>query len=264
MAGFSSLESLEFLFQKKSSISNQISPHAAFNPASAVGGAQGFIPQIAPDQQPKKRKIYLDYNTIYRLWDPTQIVLTIAKLKEKGFEFAFIQKGEGEKIFASSIEDGAEGDKKYDYKFKDKNGKEIGIFELSDDHIKENFSKLDHEKSIERLGLVRDESIILSFEQFDQIHKVFTQEHWDDKERVSVRSSLSYGFLDGVLEKSQSYDDILHLISNETNQFFIPDYLKDLLTHEDFNIADTDTFLALEKLKELKNNNFESILHDMT
>ena len=263
MAGFSSLESLEFLFQKKSSISNQISPHAAFNPASAVGGAQGFIPQIAPDQQPKKRKIYLDYNTIYRLWDPTQIVLTIAKLKEKGFEFAFIQKGEGENIFASSIEDKAEGDKKYDYKFKDKNGKEIGIFELSDDHIKENFSKLDHEKSIERLGLVRDESIILSFEQFDQIHKVFTQEHWDDKERVSVRSSLSYGFLDGVLEKSQSYDDILHLISNETNQFFIPDYLKDLLTHEDFNIADTDTFLALEKLKELKNNNFESILHDI-
>jgi hypothetical protein len=54
----SDLESLDFLFQKKSSIRAQISPHAAFNPASAVAGAEGFRSQITPDQKPQKRKIY--------------------------------------------------------------------------------------------------------------------------------------------------------------------------------------------------------------
>lgn len=93
MTGSASLESLEFLFQKKSSISKQISPHAPLAVASAVNGEEAFQSQLAPDQKPKKRKILLDFNSCYRLWDPIEMALEIAKLKQEGFEVAFILKG---------------------------------------------------------------------------------------------------------------------------------------------------------------------------
>jgi hypothetical protein len=259
--------SLNYLFQEQSSKEGQPLPNAPFSLTGAVSGGNAFASPLAPDQQPKKRKIYLDYASFYRLWRPEQLALIIAKLQQEEFEVAFIQNDVNGNIFASSIEDKAEGDNKYDYKFKDKNGKEIGIFELSDDFIKENFSKLDHENSIERLGLVRDESIILSFEQFDQIHKVFTQEHWDDKERVSVRSSLSYDFLDGAVEKRESYKSIVASVAsiddkNELSEIY--DKFKNLFTHEDFNIEDPDTLVALNKLKELNYpSNCEYILRDI-
>ena len=54
----SSLESLEFLFQKRSQNSNQISPHAPFAVAIAVSGQEAFRSQTAPDQAPKKEKFF--------------------------------------------------------------------------------------------------------------------------------------------------------------------------------------------------------------
>jgi hypothetical protein len=132
------VKSLDFLFQEESSKASQALPNAPFSLTGALSGENAFASPLAPDQQPKKKKIYLDYNSTYRLWRPEQIALIIAKLQQEEFEVAFIQNDVNGNIFASSIEDKAEGDKKYDYKFKDKNGEEIGIFELSDDYIKEN------------------------------------------------------------------------------------------------------------------------------
>ena len=223
MTASSSLESLEFLFQKRSQTSNQISPHAPFAVASAVNGGEAFQSQLAPDQKPKKRKILLDFNSCYRLWNPNEMALEIAKLKNEEFEIAFILKGEREgEIFESLIEDKAEGDKKYDYKFKDKEGNDKSIFELSDDYIKKNFSKLDHEKGIEKLGLVRDESIILSYEQFDKVDKIFKQEYWANKERDGSNSALSYS----LLKKPESY--ILTARPNFTS-------LVEFFNHKEFN-----------------------------
>ena len=215
--------SLNYLFQEQSSKEGQPLPNAPFSLTGAVSGGNAFASPLAPDQQPKKRKIYLDYNSTYRLWRPEQIALTIAKLQQEEFEVAFIQNDVNGNIFASSIEDKAEGDNKYDYKFKDKNGEEKGIFELSDDFIKENFSKLDREKSIEGLGLVRDESIILSFEQFDQIHKVFSQER--------IGSIIDY-------------------IVSEDNKdiFLISKKFSLLLQHKDFDINDSRTLGVLNHL----------------
>ena len=225
MTASSSLESLEFLFQKRSQTSNQISPHAPFAVASAVNGQEAFRSQLAPDQAPKKRKILLDYNSCYRLWNPNEMALEIAKLKNEEFEVAFILKGEREgEIFESLIEDKAEGDKKYDYKFKDKNGEEKSIFELSDQFIKENFSTLDRETSIEKLNLTRDESIILSYEQFDEVDKIFKQQYWANKERDGSNSALSYS----LLTKPESYEDILTARSNFTS-------LVEFFNHKEFN-----------------------------
>jgi len=236
--------SLNYLFQEQSSKEGQPLPNAPFSLTGAVSGGNAFASPLAPDQQPKKRKIYLDYASFYRLWRPEQLALIIAKLQQEEFEVAFIQNDVNGNIFASSIEDKAEGDNKYDYKFKDKNGKEIGIFELSDDYIKENFSKLDHEKSIERLGLVRDESIILSFEQFDQIHKVFTQERWDDK--LAIGSIIDYIV-------SENNKDII-LISEKFSL---------LLQHKDFDINDSRTLGALNHLaaKLVYNTNIENLFN---
>ena len=224
MTASSSLESLEFLFQKRSQTSNQISPHAPFAVASAVNGGEAFQSQLAPDQASKKRKILLDYNSCYRLWNPNEMALEIAKLKQEGFEVAFILKGKKEgEILESLIEDKAEPGKKYDYKFKDKEGNDKSIFELSDQFIEENFSTLDHETSIEKLGLVRDESIILSYEQFDKVDKIFKQEYWANKERDGSNSALSYS----LLKKPESYNNILteHSIKS----------LVEFFNHKEFN-----------------------------
>jgi hypothetical protein len=255
-----SLESLEFLFQKRSQSRNQISPHAQFAVASVVNGQDPFRSQTAPDQAPKKRKILLDFNSCYRLWNPNEMALEIAKLKDEGFEVAFIlKKDDEEDIFESSIEDKAEGDKKYDYKFKDKNGDDKSIFELSDKFIKENFSKLDHEKSIEKLSLVRDESIILSFEQFDEVDKIFKQEYWGDEKRVSVKTSWSYSFFEGDVEYP-SYDSVVDSFKTNDTDDENRNKLKNLLTHEDFNIEDKKTLEALNNLFKLTDHGYRSLI----
>lgn len=267
MIASSSLESLEFLFQKRSQASNQISPHSPFAVASAVKGNAGFQSQTAPNQTLKKRKILLNYNSCLRLWNPTEMALEIAKLKQEGFEVAFILKGKNEgDIFESLIEDKAEGDKKYDYKFKDKNGEDKSIFELSDQFIKENFSKLDHETSINKLNLTRDESIILSYEQFDQVDKIFKQEYWADKERVSKNSSLSYSFFKGAVIEYPLYKIVVGSFGDEDPLQETNDKLIKLLTHEDFNIEDQDTLIALDKnLCKLKGYyyNIENLFSDI-
>ncbi len=253
------LEQLKFLFQHQPQLSKQASPHAPFAPTSAVDGDAGFRPLTSPSQKPKKKQIYLDFNSCYRLWNPIEMALEINKLKQEGFEVAVIlQKTNGE-IFASPIEDKAETGKKYDYKFKDKNGEDRSIFELSDEFIKENFSTLNHETSIEKLNLTRDESIILSFEQFDEVDKIFKQEYWDDAKKVSVRSSLSYSFFDGAVKKHKQYNDIVKEVINEKfkiekiDQKFI-----NILTHEDFNIEDQDTLDALKILISMCSRDFLS------
>jgi hypothetical protein len=83
--------SLEFLFQEQSSKGSQALPDAPFSLTGAVSGGNAFASPLTPNQQPKKRKIYLDYNSTYRLWRPEQIALIIAKLQQEEFEVAFIQ-----------------------------------------------------------------------------------------------------------------------------------------------------------------------------
>ena len=95
----------EYLFQEQSKTSPQISPDATFNPVNALGGGGGFVSQTAPNQQPQKKEIYLDYNSIFRLWKPENVALVIAKLKKEGFEVALIQNLENGKIFTSKIDD---------------------------------------------------------------------------------------------------------------------------------------------------------------
>ena len=248
MTASSSLESLEFLFQKQPLLSKQISPHAPFAVASAVNGEEAFRSQTTPSQIPKKRKILLDYNSCFCLWNHIEMAKEIAKLKNEGFEVAFIlQKTNGE-IFESPIEDKAEGDKKYDYKFKDKNGEEKSIFELSDQFIKENFSKLDHETSINKLDLTRDESIILSDAEFDEVDKIFKQEYWADKKRVSAISSLSYSFFHGAVDEYPSYETVIASFNVPGNFSNTNTKLTNLLTHEDFNIEDSRAIDALSNL----------------
>ena len=228
--------SLKFLFQEQSSKGSQALPDAPFSLTGAVSGGNAFASPLAPDQQPKKRKIYLNCSTIFQSLDPTKIALTIAKLKEADFEVAIIQNDKDENIFASSIEDKAEGDKKYDYKFKDKNGKEIGIFELSDDFIKENSFISDDEDGIKKLGLVRDESIILTLYQFHKINNFFSQNYSYDKEGVSVRSHLNYKFLEGA-KKIQTYEDIKESIKIEANEpSLLSKNITALINHENFDI----------------------------
>jgi len=227
--------SLDYLFQKESSTRSQALPNAPFSIVGAVNGGEAFTSPLAPDQRPKKRKIYLDYNSTYRLWRPEQIALTIAKLQQEDFEVAFIQNDVNGNIFASSIEDKAEGDSEYDYKFKDKNGKEISIFEFSEDFIKENFSKIDHEKSIERLGLVRDESVILNFEQFEQIYNFFAQEY--EKNKFTLNAEDEYrSHIDYITS------DINNDVALTYKRFSL------LLKHKDFDIDDSRTLEALNHL----------------
>ena len=59
---------------------------------------------------------------------------------------------------------------------------------------------------------------------------------WDDKERVSVRSSLSYDFLDGALKKLESYESIVASIAREKMPSLIYYELINLFKHDDFNI----------------------------
>ena len=228
--------SLKFLFQEQSSKGSQALPDAPFSLTGAVSGGNAFASPLAPDQQPKKRKIYLDFNSFFQSRDPIKIRLIIAKLKEADFEVAFIQNDKDENIFASSIEDKAEGDKKYDYKFKDKNGKEIGIFELSYDFFKENSFISDDEDGIKKLGLVRDESIILTLYQFHEINNFFSQNYSYDKEGESRRSHLNYNFSEGA-KKIQTYEDIKESIKIEANEpSLLSKNITALINHENFDI----------------------------
>ncbi len=231
----STFELPEYLFKKPSQTSRQQAPDATFDPASAVAGREGFVSQTAPNQQPQKKQIFLDYNSIYRLWNPTQLALTIAKLKEEGFEVFIIQAPENERAFASKIDD--------DLKFTDKKftDKKTSIFELSDDFIEKNFSKKDHKKSAEELSLASDDSIILNYSQLKEIHDTLTQEHWDDKKKITTRSHLSYSFLDYAVEEynPKSYEDVIELSKSNIHSIL------DLLNHEKFDIKDEKTVEAL-------------------
>ena len=199
---YSALGLPEYLFQEQSQTSPQISPDATFNPANALGGGGGFVSQTAPNQQPKKKEIYLDYKSIFRLWKSENVALVIAKLKKEGFEIYFIQNSENNNIFKSKIDDS---------KFKDKKGNSQNIFELSDDFIKDNFSQQDHKDSIKKLKLASDDSIILDYAQFKEVHSIITQEHWVDEEEVNVKSPLASSFLEGSVKKidSRSYAQIV-------------------------------------------------------
>ena len=80
----------EYLFKEKSSLlSKQTPPNAIFSPARAIAGEEGFTSQTAPNQQPQKKQIFLDYNSCYRLWNPNEMALEIAKLKNEEFEEYF-------------------------------------------------------------------------------------------------------------------------------------------------------------------------------
>ena len=231
---YSALGLPKYLFQEQSKTSPQISPDATFNPVNAIGGGGGFVSQTAPNQQPKKKEIYLDYNSIFRLKKPEDIALVIAKLKEEGFEVAFIQNPENGKIFTSKIDDS---------KFKDKEGKSQNIFSLSDDFIKQNFSAQKHETSSEKLNLVRDDSIILNYKQFKEISEILTQEHWAEEEKIDVRGNLAWSFLDGSTKKSDKlYQEV---IKSANDASFNPSSsIRNLVEHEDFNITDSATFEA--------------------
>ena len=224
----------EYLFKEQSSLlSKQTPPNAIFSPARAIAGEEGFTSQTAPNQQPQKKQIFLDYNSCYRLWDPIQMALTIAKLKQEGVEVAIIQTNENGKIFRNEIDD--------NFNFKDKNGAPKNIFELSDDFIQENFSKKDHKKSAEEISMASDDSINLNYSQLKEIHDTLTQEHWDDADRISIRSHLSYSFLDYAVEKykPKSYEDVIELSKSNIHSIF------DLLNHEKFDIKDEKTVEAL-------------------
>ena len=229
---YSALGLPEYLFQEQSQTSPQISPDATFDPANAIGGGGGFVSQTAPNQQPKKKEIYLDYKSIFRLWKPENVALVIAKLKKEGFEIYFIQNLENGEIFTSKIDD--------DYKFKDKKGYSQNIFGLSDDFIKDNFSQQTHEKSTKKLKLASDDSIILDYAQFKEIHSILTQEHWVDEEKVNVKSPLAWGVLEGLTEKvnSRSYAQIVKSATDGSPYY---NSIYDLINHKDFNITDRDT-----------------------
>ena len=226
---YSALGLPEYLFQEQSQTSPQISPDATFNPANALGGGGGFVSQTAPNQQPKKKEIYLDYKSIFRLWKSENVALVIAKLKKEGFEVAFIQKLENGKIFTSKIDDS---------KFKDKKGNSQNIFELSDDFIKDNFSQQDHKDSIKKLNLASDDSIILDYAQFKEIHSLLTQEHWVDKKKIDTRGHLTWGFLEGSTEKSESYEDAVKYAENPLDKKNNIESITDLINHKDFDIKD--------------------------
>lgn len=104
--------SLGFLFQEISRSSRQKPLYAPFSAEDAMIGGLGFKPQTSPSQTPKKRQVFLDYNSCYRLWNSVEMALEIAKLKDEGFDVAFILKKTDGEIFASSIEYKADGDKK--------------------------------------------------------------------------------------------------------------------------------------------------------
>ena len=54
------VKSLDFLFQEESSKASQALPNAPFSLTGALSGENAFASPLAPDQKPKKKKIYLD------------------------------------------------------------------------------------------------------------------------------------------------------------------------------------------------------------
>jgi|GEM_PF-2470552 len=253
---YSALGLPKYLFQEQSKTSPQISPDATFNPASAIGGSGGFVLQTAPNQQPKKKEIYLDYNSILRLKKPADVALAIAKLKEEGFEVAFIQNLENNNIFKSKIDDS---------KFKDKKGNSQNVFSLSDDFIKQNFSAQIHETSAKKLNLASDDSIILNYDQFKEISEILTQEHWVDEKKRDVISPLALSFLDVSVEKvnSQSYEKIVNSVYNNR---IVPGYtIQNLVDHKNFDITNSATIevfnFGLQRLN-IDNLNYEFVKYN--
>ena len=257
---YSALGLPEYLFQEQSKTSPQISPDATFDPVNAIGGGGGFVSQTAPNQQPKKKEIYLDYKSIFRLWKPENVALVIAKLKKEGFEVAFIQNLENGEISASKIDDST---------FKDKNGKSQNVFGLSDDFIKDNFSQQTHEESIKKLNLARDDSIILDYAQFKEIHSLLTQENWADKSEKIIESGLSRNYLEGSTEINnfKSYKQVIQSLKSGDNESDIAFQLEltfNLLYNKDFDIQDPNTIeaicLSFNRLGGYDNNTYPGIL----
>jgi hypothetical protein len=82
----------KYLFKKKSSTSTHIPQGALFSPNDAIQSDQGFQPLVSPSEELQKKQIYLDYQSIFRLWDKNERALIIAKLKDEGFEIFLFTK----------------------------------------------------------------------------------------------------------------------------------------------------------------------------
>lgn len=248
--------SLDYLFQKKTSNQEQNSPFDPFSVSDGIDGGKGFVSQTSPNQQPQRKKIFLDYNSTYSLFDSSQLALTIAKLQMEGFEVSFIFKTPEDDIVKKEVFD--------DLSVKNIDGKKISIFEFTDSFCNNFFSKIDRKESVKQLNLASDESIILSYDQFEKIHDICSKEHWDGELKESTKSHLSYNFLKGSVEPRKLYkkefDDFVSknpLPTEEnrlTNDFLLTTsssaFFDEVLSYEDFDVNYGKTFDYIKNLMD--------------
>ena len=157
----------EYLFKKKSSASNHIPQGAPFSSSEAIKNGQGFQPLFSPSEQLQKKQIYLNYQSIFRLWDKNERALIIAKLKEEGFDIFFIFEKNKRSVRVEINQD---------LEVEINNTKK-SIF-LLDDRDLEKLSQIDQERVINKLGLAIDDSIILEYHQFKEIADILGVNSW--------------------------------------------------------------------------------------
>jgi hypothetical protein len=160
----------KYLFKKKSSTSTHIPQGALFSPNDAIQSDQGFQPLVSPSEELQKKQIYLDYQSIFRLWDKNERALIIAKLKDEGFEIFFIYERNAKPV-------SAEIDR--DLKVKVDDVKK-SIFLLEDEDLKK-LSQFDQDKVIDELSLAIDDSIILKYDHFKEIADILEVNSWVQK-----------------------------------------------------------------------------------
>ena len=95
----------KYLFKNKLSTSSHIPQGAPFSSTDAIESNQGFQPLFSPSAELQKKQIYLDYQSIFRLWDKNERALIIAKLKDEGFEIFFIYERSGRLVSAEINQD---------------------------------------------------------------------------------------------------------------------------------------------------------------
>ncbi len=155
-----------FLFDESTKFKSKHNALYSFSPANALSKDDPFLPLSSPNQQPKKKNIYLNHQSFLLLDKSSNIALIIAKLKQEGFEVFLIFDDCNQSTIASPVND--------QLKFSDQNKNIKSIFSIDQSFIRTLNRQKDFTQIAEDLELAIDDSIILDSVQFQQVEKLLT------------------------------------------------------------------------------------------
>jgi len=155
-----------FLFDESTKFKSKHNALHSFSPANALSKDDPFLPLSSPNQQPKKKNIYLNHQSFLLLDKSSNIALIIAKLKQEGFEVFLIFDDCNQSTIASPVND--------QLKFSDQNKNIKSIFSIDQSFIRTLNRQKDFTQIAEDLELAVDDSIILDSVQFQQVEKLLT------------------------------------------------------------------------------------------